>query len=73
MLDTYSHVTEGQREQATAKLSAPLPPTLRVNEASGGRQGGQPGRQNTGEAPPNCFGGASPYLVGLVSPQGLEP
>jgi len=34
-LDTYSHVTEGQRKQATAKLSALLTPRPGVNEASG--------------------------------------
>ena len=36
-LDTYSHVMEGQREQATAKLSALLSPQVAVSEASGRR------------------------------------
>ena len=34
-LDTYSHVQEGQREQATAKLSALLSPAMGVSRASG--------------------------------------
>jgi integrase len=34
-LDTYSHVTEGQRKQATAKLGALLAPNPGVKEASG--------------------------------------
>jgi integrase len=36
-LDTYSHVQEGQREQATAKLSALLAPMKGVQEGSGQR------------------------------------
>jgi integrase len=34
-LDTYSHVTEGQRKQATAKLSALLTPNVGIKGAAG--------------------------------------
>lgn len=36
-LDSYSHVMEGQREQATAKLAAPLTPPVPVTGESDGR------------------------------------